>query len=151
MKRAALSDVIPRKIQKAARRLLEYIEDEEEAFDGLDTAVLDEILNEEEGKEKPLANVGIGSILVDREPEHRRQMLIVVGIKPNSGHFIVQPVEIKKEGYPKPWIDAFVKKFAVDEKAIHPYVNKDSGFLVLTRFENQFYKATEDEYIEFKK
>ena len=149
MKRAALSDVVPRKIQKAARRVLEYMEEEEAAFEQANKEVLEFIVKEAE--EYKLANVGIGSILVDREPEHRNQMLIVVGIKPESGHFIVQPVEFKAKGYIKPWIDAFLKKFHVDEKAIHPYVDKNSGFLVLTRFENQFYKSTEDEYIEFKK
>ncbi len=146
MKRAALFNPIPRKVQKAARRVIDFIDENEDAFPDPEYGLLHVIANGD-GK-KVLLNAEVGDILVDREPEHRNQMLVVVSVREEDGNYIVKPVEFKEEGYTKGAIGAFVSKNQVPKDAVHPYVSKTSGFLTLTVFE-KFYKPTTDEYVKF--
>lgn len=142
-----MTDVVPRKVQKAARRVLEFMEEQEAAFTDANIEALEAIAEASDDEEKT-SDIVVGSILMDREPEHRRQMLIVVNMN-KDGHYMVKPVPFKEDGYHPLQVTKFVSENQVAADAIHPYVCKDTLRLVLVKFD-KFYKVTDDEYIKYE-
>jgi hypothetical protein len=124
MKRDLLSDpdVIPDKIKKACRVLLEYIDDNEDAFE--ENAPLVSVLEDLKKAEDKEQVIEVGTILHHRNPEYQNvQMLVVTDIE--NDRYWTLPYEYMRVNPPKEtWL-----KWIEHQRKTNPKSLKQCGIM----------------------